>query len=104
MKIHDGLCTGKPCSRTHAYKCRACKTWFKQDLTEMGGASLRPHPFYPYCSHSCAVIARRSDAGFHLFAAYVNIAIGSDVMKNQYIDALSHADFNELMTETKEMA
>lgn len=103
MKIHEGKCSGQPCTRTHGYKCRSCQIYFKQHLVDIGLAQIAAHPTYPYCSVTCAAIAKRADKGYHMFEHRVELGLAEGTATREFPDPTAHQDFNNLMEKTKEL-
>ncbi len=101
MKVHEGNCSGQPCTRTHGYKCRLCQTWFKQAPLDIEQKVLAS-PWYPYCSKDCAMDAHILDPGYVLYAQNIN------VVHTSYPEAPSqhksdNENFDTLLKETKEL-
>lgn len=104
MKVHDGRCTAdRPCTKTHAYKCRLCKTLYKSDVYRDSREQDTHFPFYPYCSQSCASTAIGADPGFKLFVRTVSAALQDSAATTKYPHPSVHEDFNEMMKEVQKL-
>lgn len=103
MKIHAGECTGKVCTRTHAYKCRRreCHQWFPQQpfLVSETFATYSASPTYPYCSVFCARRASEHDKGYWLFSNRVDPGMESD---DAVIQREEHFEFHNAITQTQD--
>ncbi len=102
MKLHEGRCSGQPCSRTHAYRCRNSHNWFKNDNVDLE-FTITAHPYYPYCSYACARGARLADPGYFMYRRTLDTIMDDDTYATKYPDASVHDDFNSLMNQTKEL-
>ncbi len=101
MKIHEGGCIGRVCTRTHAYKCRLCGVWFRQEpyVTDL---VIMAHPCYPYCSKQHVDDAFALDPGYHALYAS-RLALVDPHEQEKYPNPQYHSEFNHLLITTKEL-
>lgn len=101
MKIHEGKCTTNPCNKTHAYRCRLCRTFFRQDPYRGPREMDFPFPFYPYCSVTCANAAAVGDPGYHLYSKLLTQSVEDSSATELYPNPQVHSEFNRMMEEVK---